>query len=200
MATRKTKGGSKTKKTGTKKREPLALQILAKDHKLVGGMFKRFERLDEDDVAEKEAIMREICSALTVHAMVEEEIFYRELRGALGEDEQSEDSLDEATVEHASLKALIGQLEHADVEDELVCAKVKVLGEYVKHHVAEEEDEIFKQARKAKSKGLDLDEMGERMKARKEQLQEAAEHTAMHDRTSARPQKSGRPAHATAAH
>lgn len=197
MAARKTKSGTKTKKAGSKRKEPLALQLLAKDHKEVSSMFRRFQRLDEEELDEMESILRDICQALTVHAMIEEEIFYRELREALGEEER--ETLDEAAVEHASLKSLIGQLEDADVADPMVCAKVKVLGEYVKHHVQEEENEIFKQARKAKSKGFDLEEIGERLVERKEQLEEAAEASAMRDRP-AHAQKSGRRAHAAAAH
>ncbi|HET6220988.1 MAG TPA: hemerythrin domain-containing protein, partial [Dongiaceae bacterium] len=83
-----------------------------------------------------------------------------------------EDMLEEATVEHASAKDLIAQLEEADAEDELYDAKVKVLGEYVKHHVKEEQNELFPEVRGSE---LDLTALGEQLKQRKSELAEAAE-------------------------
>ena len=103
--------------------------------------------------------------SLTVHAQIEEEIFYPAAREALGE--EGEDLLDEAKVEHNSLKELIGHIEGSSPEDELFGAHVKVLGEYVKHHVKEEEGELFPKLRKS---DMDLVEIGEQMAARKKEL------------------------------
>jgi hypothetical protein len=98
-----------------------------------------------------------------VHTTVEEEIFYPAAREAL----QEQDLLDEADVEHASAKDLIGQIQTMDPSEDLYDAKVTVLGEYVNHHVQEEEKEMFPQCKKAK---MPLDELGEQMQARKQEL------------------------------
>jgi hemerythrin superfamily protein len=144
---------------------PRALSLLSKDHKAVSTLFKRYEK--EEDQEEKRTILQTVCAALTAHAQLEEELFYPALRDALGED--GADLLDEAVVEHTTLKMLVGELEEAEPGDELVDAKVTVLSEYVKHHVDEEEAEIFVKAKRAK--GLDLDDLGERMMERKLQIE-----------------------------
>jgi len=154
MATKRKTGGSKL---------PAAFAMLAKDHKAVNSLFKQYEKGED---TEKRTILQSICAALTAHAKLEEEIFYPALRAAFGD--EGVDLLDEATVEHATLKALIAELEDAEPGDALVDAKVTVLSEYVKHHVQEEEDEIFPKAKKTKA--LDLDALGEEMAARKEEL------------------------------
>ena len=100
---------------------------------------------------------------LTVHAQIEEEIFYPAAQDAIKEP----DLVDEATVEHASAKDLIAQIESSEPSDELFDAKVKVLGEYIDHHVKEEESEMFPQVRKAK---LDLDALGAQLQERKGEL------------------------------
>ena len=144
-----------------------AIVMLTTDHKEVKALFKRYDKLVKSDAGddEKLAIAQEICQKLTVHATVEEEIFYPAAREVLGEDENL---IDEADVEHASAKDLIAQLEGSSPgEDELFDAKVKVLGEYIDHHVQEEEGEIFPKAKKAK---LDTAMLGAEMAARKEQL------------------------------
>ncbi len=140
---------------------PAAMAMLAKDHKIVSALFRRYEK--EDDRKEKRTILRMICAALTAHAQLEEELFYPALRDALPQ--EGVELLDEATVEHSTVKALVAALERAEPGEELVDAKVTVLSEYVKHHVREEEDEIFPKAKRAK--GLDLDALGEQMAARK---------------------------------
>src|SRR5688500_2706136 len=146
MKTTKTTKSSKTTRAGRSgkrgtSRLPAAIAMLDDDHKAVDKLFKRYERAGDGAVAEKRELLREICSALTVHAQIEEELFYPELRAALAEDDV--EMLDEATVEHGSIKDLIAQLEDAEPGDELVDARVKVLSEYVKHHVEEERNEIF---------------------------------------------------------
>jgi hypothetical protein len=116
---------------------------------------------EEDQEAEQ--LAKQICNELTVHSTLEEEIFYPEVRGAIDD----EDLMDEAEVEHASAKELISQIESMSSGDDKFAAKVVVLGEYVNHHIKEEQDEMFPQAKKAK---VDLAELGERMMARKQEL------------------------------
>ena len=127
-------------------------------------MLKRFEsgRLTQD---RKVALARQICMALTVHARIEEEIFYPAAREAM---RSGEDLLDEAEVEHGSIKELVAAIENASPDDdELFDARVKVLGEYVKHHVKEEENELFPKIRKS---DMDLEEIGAQLATRKKEL------------------------------
>ena len=110
-------------------------------------LFKQYEKLAdaEADGEERQALAEQICAMLTVHATVEEEIFYPAAREA----EVDSDLLDEAEVEHASAKDLIAQIQEMAPDDELYDAKVKVLGEYIDHHVQEEEGEMFPKCRRA---------------------------------------------------
>jgi len=127
-------------------------------------LFATFETLKEEGaIPDKEALVREICRELRIHAAVEEEIFYPSVRKAIHED----DLMDEATVEHAGAKALIAQLESMRADGEMCDAKVKVLSEYIHHHVQEEQDEMFPLVRKTP---LDLEALGKRMLKRKEAL------------------------------
>jgi len=146
----------------TGRRDPLAVRLLKKDHREVEGWFDEYEQLETD--SEKLALFQQIALALKVHTEIEEEIFYPEERADV-----EEDMLDEAYVEHDGAKKLIAEIEAMEPGDEFYDAKVKVLGEYVKHHVKEEEQPggIFAQAKKGDE---DLDAMGERLKARKEEL------------------------------
>lgn len=145
-----------------------ACTFLDTDHKAVKKMFKAYEELTQSkarDVDQKKReLAQEICQELTVHAMIEEEIFYPALREALKET----DALAEAEVEHAGAKDLIAQIEAMDQADEMFDAKVKVLGEYIDHHVKEERNQIFPKARAAR--GLDLMAMREELQSRKEVL------------------------------
>ena len=144
-----------------------AIAMLTNDHKEVKALFKEYDKLVEADAEddERQAVAEQICQMLTVHATVEEEIFYPAAREALGEEE---DLIDEADVEHATAKDLIAQLEGSSpAEDALFDAKVKVLGEYIAHHVKEEEGEIFPKAKKGK---LDTAALGVEMAARKDEL------------------------------
>ncbi|MBV8593438.1 MAG: hemerythrin domain-containing protein [Caulobacteraceae bacterium] len=138
-----------------------ALALLKADHREVSGWFDDYE--DAESATEKAELSAKICQALKVHTQIEEEIFYPAARNAI----KDEDLLDEATVEHAGAKDLIAQIEAAKVGDPLYDAKVKVLGEQVKHHIGEEEQELFPEAREAK---MDLVALGERMAARKAEL------------------------------
>jgi hemerythrin superfamily protein len=144
---------------------PDAITLLKADHKEVKALFKAYEKLVKNDAGgeEKFAIAHEICNALTAHATAEEELFYPAAREVLPE----EDLVDEATVEHASAKDLIAQIEGMDPSDDLYDAKVKVLGEYIDHHVKEEEEEMFPKVRKS---ALDLKRLGAQIQVRKEEL------------------------------
>ena len=141
-----------------------AIKLLKADHKEVSEMVAKFEngRLSKD---RKVATARQICMALTVHAQIEEEIFYPAAREAV---RSGEELLDEAEVEHGSIKELVSAIENASPDDdELFDARVKVLGEYVKHHVKEEENELFPKLRKS---DMDLEEVGAQLSARKKEL------------------------------
>ena len=150
-------------KARTSRRAPNAITLLTEDHAKVKKMFKQFERSHEKmDAAEKAELVTQICMELTVHAQVEEEIFYPAAREAIEE----QDLLDEAEVEHASVKELISQLQSMQPGEELYDAKVTVLGEYVDHHVKEEEKQMFPKVRNAR---LDLEHLADQIKERKGQ-------------------------------
>jgi len=142
-----------------------AIKLLKADHKEVSDLIEKYEngRLSKD---RKVALAKQICLALTVHAQIEEEIFYPAAREASIRD--GEDLLDEAEVEHGSIKDLVAAIENGSpADDELFDARVKVLGEYVKHHVKEEENELFPKARKS---DMDLEDVGARLATRKDEL------------------------------
>jgi hemerythrin superfamily protein len=142
------------------------IDLLSEDHRKVEELFEDYESTkDEADDEAKAALVATICLELTVHATVEEEIFYPAARGAL--EEEDADMLDEAEVEHASVKVLIADLADMQPSDPLYDAKVKVLSEYVKHHVQEEEGEIFPSVRESE---LDLAALGEEIATRKQEL------------------------------
>jgi len=152
-------------KSGAPAKAQDAVQLLTADHKEVNALFKEYQKLVDAEApdGEKEALARQICLMLTVHATTEEEIFYPAARNAIEE----EDLLDEAEVEHGSAKELIAQIEAASADEPLYDAKVKVLGEYIQHHVKEEEGELFPKVKKAK---VDLVKLGEQIALRKEEL------------------------------
>ena len=142
-----------------------AIALLTADHREVKALFQRYEKLAQDkgNASDRQALAETICDMLTIHATVEEEIFYPAARKAT----QAEGLIDEAEVEHAAAKDLIAQIKDMAPEDDLYDAKVKVLSEQIDHHVEEEEGEMFPQARKSE---MDLAELGARMLARKNQL------------------------------
>lgn len=137
-----------------------AIALLKQDHREVEAMFEQFEQLDSK--AEKSKLAAKICVALTMHAAIEEELLYPPAH-----EEIEEDLVDEALVEHDSAKQLIAEIEAMKPSDHLYDAKVKVLGEYVKHHVKEEENEMFPQL---KSSGIDLEDLAEQLMQRKAEL------------------------------
>ena len=138
-----------------------ATSLLIADHKLVSGLFADYEKASTK--AMKKKLVTQICMELSVHAQVEEEIFYPAVKKALNDHEL----VPEATVEHASLKTLIAQVENIEPDGEMYDAKIKVLSEYVKHHVKEEQEEMFP---KAKATHLNMVELGEKITARKQEL------------------------------
>jgi hemerythrin superfamily protein len=142
---------------------PNAIELLKEDHARVKQSFKEFEKLDQADTATLQEMVRAVCAELKVHTAIEEEIFYPAVREAI----EDEDLMNEAKVEHTSAKDLIEQLEGMKADDPMLSATFTVLGEYVLHHVKEEESEMFPQVRKS---DLDLDALGTKMMARKEQL------------------------------
>ena len=140
-----------------------ALAMLKADHDKVKKMFKEFESLDEDESEEKARLVRLACAELKVHTQLENEIVYPAVREAIEDD----DLVDEALVEHQAAEELISQLEQMEPGDEMYDAKFTVLGEYVNHHITEEQKEMFPKARKAK---IDLAGLGEQMMTRKQEL------------------------------
>src|SRR5947209_7453710 len=152
------------RKSGTA--EGSALDLLQQDHREVEGYFEEYANLKGHE--DKEALALKICLALQVHARIEEEVFYPAARGVL----ENGDLIDEAIVEHASAKQLIAEIESMEVGDQLLDAKVKVLGEQIQHHVQEEENELFPQLEGK----LDLERVGQEMaRLREEILTEVAE-------------------------
>lgn len=152
-------------KTPTTPKRPAAakdaIALLRADHGMVSGLFADYEKTNSRN--KKKALVAEICTELSVHAQIEEEIFYPAVKAAL----KDKLLVPEATVEHASIKDLIAQIEGVEPDGEVYDAKVKVLSEYVKHHVKEEQNEMFP---KAKATSVDLVELGARMAARKADL------------------------------
>jgi hemerythrin-like domain-containing protein len=138
-----------------------ATAILRADHKLVSDLFEQYEKSRSPE--KKKELVAQICKELTIHAQVEEEIFYPAVQAALKDHEL----IPEATVEHATLKDLIAQVEGLEPDGEMFDAKIKVMSEYVKHHVKEEQNEIFP---KARATSLDMTELGDQITARKQEL------------------------------
>ena len=139
-----------------------ALELLEEDHRKVEELFDEYDDAEGDDERRGE-LAKQICRELTVHAEIEEEIFYPRAREATKDNEL----IDEAIVEHATVKNLIGEIEEMDVGEELYDAKIRVLGEMVKRHIREEEEELFPELQSAK---MDLDAIGQELAERKEEL------------------------------
>jgi hemerythrin HHE cation binding domain-containing protein len=147
---------SKAKATG-------AVEILKEQHDKVKKAFKEFEKLDREDTEAQQQLVQTVCEDLKLHTTLEEELFYPAAREAMDD----EDIMNEAQVEHETAKLLIEQLENMGPDDPNFHATFTVLGEYVLHHVKEEEGEMFPQAKKS---DLDLEELGARMRSRMQEL------------------------------
>lgn len=161
------------------------VKLLKEDHKRAKAAFKAFEKMDpHEDPEGVQALVEQTCAELEVHATLEEQLFYPAAREAIKE----EDLIEEAEVEHMTFKMLLEQLKSLEVEDEKYAATFKVLGEYVQHHVKEEEGEIFKQIGNAEA---DWPSVRDQMLARRAELLEekglpAQEETTASARASAR--------------
>ena len=143
-----------------------AIALLKQDHRTVEELFEKFEKASGD--GRKQALSEEICLELSIHAQIEEEIFYPACEGKV-----DEDLLKESYVEHDGAKLLIAEIMTGSPDDEFYDSKVKVLSEEIQHHVEEEEkrmEGLFAQARKA---GLDMDALGDQLAARKAELTES---------------------------
>lgn len=141
-----------------------AIALLKQDHRAVEALFAEFEDADE---SEQSDLATRICQMLTVHTQIEEEILYPQAKDAFGEEE--DEMVFEAEIEHGSAKELIAKIEAGTPEDPEFKALVKVLCEYVKHHVKEEEKQMFPALKKTQ---LDLKELGTELSQRKLQLME----------------------------
>jgi hypothetical protein len=140
-----------------------AIALLKADHRKVEDLFAQFEKTKAAD--KKRRLAQEICKELTVHTLIEEEIFYPACRGEI-----KDETVSEAYVEHDGAKMLIAELEAGSPDDDFYDAKMKVLSEEIKHHVHEEEMRSEGMFAQAKAAGLDLEDLGERMAARKKDL------------------------------
>lgn len=156
MASKSPRSSAKTKHD--------ALSVLKEDHARVRKLFKDFQKLSDKDEEEKAELIQQACQMLTVHATIEEELFYPSLRGELEE----EALLAEAEIEHTVAKQLIAELQEGDLDEQRRDAMFTVLCEYVEHHIEEEESDLFKQARKTE---VDLEALGEELLSRKEDLE-----------------------------
>ncbi len=151
---------------------PTAIDLLVDDHRKVEALFEKFEKARGADAQQK--IVHQICDELTVHTMIEDEIFYPALRGKI-----EDDMLDEAYVEHDGAKMLILALRESKPDEDFYEAKVTVLQEQIEHHVKEEEkqrDSMFAQVRKA---DVDLEALGEQMMMRKTERMKMADEGAL---------------------
>jgi iron-sulfur cluster repair protein YtfE (RIC family) len=159
----KTAGRQTSRRSASSLRESV-LEMLKDDHKRVKKAFRDFEKLDPHEEPERCAeIVEQTCSELEIHAQLEEELFYPAVRENIAD----ADLVAEAEVEHKSAKQLIADLKNMSPEDEKYAATFKVLGEYVKHHVREEEQEMFKQLERTK---IDWSAMLEAMQSRRQEM------------------------------
>ena len=146
-----------------KTEKPDAVALLKADHRKVEDLFEKFESAKSDSV--KKTLAMQICTELSVHATIEEEIFYPAGAGAI-----EEDLLNEAYVEHDGAKVIIAELADSGPENEFFGSKVKVLSEMIKHHVKEEEQRVEGMFAQAKKAGVDTQALGEKMAMRKKAL------------------------------
>jgi hemerythrin-like domain-containing protein len=140
-----------------------ALDMLKQDHDKVEKAFREFEQLAQEDAEACHALVMSACEELKIHTTLEEEIFYPAVHDAIDDEE----IMSEAAVEHETARMLIEQLENMEEDDPNYHATFKVLGEYVRHHIREEEGRMFPAARKS---DLDFDALGARMRERREEL------------------------------
>ena len=143
-----------------------AVALLKSDHRQVEDLFSKFEAADDDELG---TIAQRVCQLLTVHAQIEEELLYPAAKEAFEDDEENTELVLEAAIEHSTAKDLIAKIEAMTPDEEDYKATVKVLSEYIKHHVKEEEKELFPQLRQTE---VDLKELGARLAERKMEMME----------------------------
>ena len=157
-----------TPSSGQSAQQTDAISMLLEDHKKVLTLFDEFKKMCKDENADdnaKQDLVDTACNELTLHTQLEQDLVYPALRDSLGEGLL----IEQALVEHQSATQLINELQMMQAGDELYDAKFLVLSEYVRHHINEEQDRIFPQAKDA---NLDLMAMGEKIRQRKLALQE----------------------------
>jgi len=142
-----------------------AIELLKADHRSVEKLFDAFEKARDDDLAAKGTLAQRACEELTVHAIIEEEILYPAAHKSLGK--QDEIDVDEAYVEHYLVKTLISKFESLKPGDHGFDAAFKVMSELVRHHVEEEESELFPELQRS---SVDLAALGQKIAARKAEL------------------------------
>ncbi|HEV7393152.1 MAG TPA: hemerythrin domain-containing protein [Burkholderiales bacterium] len=165
-----------------------AIDVLMEDHKRVQKLFKDFDRVEREDAEAVRDLVETACVELQIHSMLEEELFYPAVRAQVeDDDERNQDLLNEAEVEHESVEEIIAKLQDLEADDPLYFAYFSVLAEYVKHHIKEEEKELFPEVKKMKA--LDLQQLAEDMRVRREELfaeiAEAGQSEAANESTSA---------------
>ena len=143
--------------------KPDAVALLKADHRKVEDLFEKYEKAKSDSV--KKSLVEQICTELTVHATIEEEIFYPACTGQI-----EDDTLTEAYVEHDGAKVIIAELAASGPDNDFYDSKVKVLSEQIKHHVKEEEMRVEGMFAQARDAGLDMEALGDQMAARKAEL------------------------------
>ncbi len=144
-----------------------AIELLQQDHRMVEDLFEQFEEVKDNDEDAAAEIIESACAALQIHDKLETEIFYPGLREQ-AEEEEIEDLLNEAEIEHETVRELIDKIESLEWEDEKLYAHFTVLSEYVKHHVKEEEQELFPKLNQLTD--VDLESLGAEMTERKAEL------------------------------
>ena len=143
--------------------DPLAISLLKQEHHVFRDLFDEAEKAGPKRLTE---IARELCMRLAVHMAIEEEILYPALKPIIGDDE-----INEGIVEHQSGKRIVAELEQLDGTEELFASKVHVLGEETVHHIDEEDEDMFEEAREAHRSGdIDLEALGEQLRTRQAQL------------------------------
>lgn len=143
-----------------------AVALLKSDHRQVEDLFSKFEAADDDELG---TIAERVCQLLTVHAQIEEELLYPAAKEAFEGDEENTELVLEAAIEHGTAKDLIAKIEAMTPHEEDYKATVKVLSEYIKHHVKEEEKELFPKLRQT---DVDLKELGARLAERRMEMME----------------------------
>jgi hemerythrin superfamily protein len=145
-----------------------AIEFLTDDHRRVDKLFRDFESVDRDDPDAVQELVEITCMELQIHSILEEEIFYPAVRSQLDDDDRKRhDLLNEAEVEHETVDDMVAKLQELEPDDAMYAAYFNVLGEYVKHHVKEEEGALFRYVREL---ALDLEQLGRDMRVRREEL------------------------------